>query len=316
MLLAFLAFGLMASAISVNKILLYSMKPELLVGIRMSIAGALLGFYLLLRPHERLGLKSLKKYIPQLLFIALFTTYFNSNLKAYALAHMASAKMAFFGMLDPFVTALYSFFFFKERLSVEKIIGILLACVGVIVLHSGSLSSTAAFWQLLSFSYPEFAAFWAIVLSRFGWLQAQQLLKQGFVNPLQLNSLIMLIGGCLSLITAFFRNQTAIISFQEISLSPVQNLLQEINGLEILAGLLTYTIIVGNIGGYMLYAHALKMHSALFISLASFSIPLSVAFLGWLFLGEHLSISFFIACAITFIGMIVFYKDERTTLSK
>ncbi len=39
MLSLFFAFGFLASAISANKVLLYALKPEFLVGIRMTVAG-------------------------------------------------------------------------------------------------------------------------------------------------------------------------------------------------------------------------------------------------------------------------------------
>ncbi len=105
----------MASAISANKIILYALKPELLVALRMTCAGLLLAAYVYIKPHHRMSWKSLKMYTPLILIVALFTTYFPSNLKAYALAHMPSAKMAFFGTLDPFVTALFSYIFFSKR---------------------------------------------------------------------------------------------------------------------------------------------------------------------------------------------------------
>lgn len=309
----FTAFGLMASAISANKVLLYALKPEFLVGIRMTLGGALLGTYTFFHTKHRLRWHALKPYIPLLLMVALFTTYFPSNLKAYALAHMPSSKMAFFGTLDPFVTALYTYFFFKERLSLTKVFGIIIGFLGMMILILGTADIELQAFSV--FSYPELAAFWAIVLSRFGWIQAQQLLKKEIVNPVQINVIIMIVGGIISLLTAFLRDQTTAVPLLHAPLSLFLYFpLSWLNSQGLLVLFLAYTIIVGNVFGYTLYAQGLKQHSAIFISLASFSIPLFVSFFGWLFLNEPLSMSFFLACAVTFMGLLVFYLDERKSI--
>lgn len=301
----------MASAISTNKILLYALTPELLTGVRMSIAGLLLGGYAYLHTKHRLRWRLIRDYLALLLVVSLFTTYFPSNLKAYALAHMPSSKMAFFGTLDPFVTALYSHFFFHEKLSWKQVLGIVIGFAGMMILIFGSTPFEAQLKAFSVFSYPELAAFWAIVLSRFGWIQAQLLLKKEVVTPVQINVIIMCIGGVISLLTAILRNQMDIRPLRETPL-PIFNLspLKGLTSNQLLTVFLTYTIVVGNVFGYTLYAYALKRYSPIFISLASFSIPLFVSFFGWLFLAESLSLSFFIACAVTFVGLLIFSSDE------
>ena len=301
----------MASAISTNKILLYALTPELLTGIRMSLAGLCLGGYAYVHTKHRLRWHAVKDFLPLLIVVSLFTTYFPSNLKAYALAHMPSSKMAFFGTLDPFVTALYSYFFFNEKLTAKKVLGIVIGFAGMMILIFGSTPLEAQLKAFSVFSYPELAAFWAIVLSRFGWIQAQQLLKKEVVTPVQINVIIMCLGGVVSLLTALARNQMEIRPLLEAHL-PLFNLslLKGLTSTELLTVFLTYTIVIGNIFGYTLYAQALKRYSPLFISLASFSIPLFVSLFGWLFLAESLSLSFFIACAVTFAGLLVFSSKQ------
>lgn len=312
MFLLFVGFGFMASAISVNKILLYALKPEFLVGIRMTAAGLLLGLYTFFHVRHRIHWTKIRTFLPLLIVVALFTTYFPANLKAYALAHMPSAKMAFFGTLDPFVTALYAFFFFKERLTLNKILGILIGFVGMMVLIFTTSPLEAQLQAFSVFSYPELAAFWAIVLSRFGWIQAQQLLKKEIFSPVQINIIIMLMGGIVSLVTAFLRAQMTVMPLQEAPIPFFKTtFIQSLGSSGLLLFFLAYTTIIGNVFGYTFYAHGLKRYSAVFISLASFSIPLLVSFFGWLFLDEPLTLSFFLACAITFVGLLIFYLDER-----
>ncbi len=312
MLSLFFAFGFLASAISANKVLLYALKPEFLVGIRMTVAGIILALYISLHVHRRLKWNTIKAYLPLVIVVALFTTYFPANLKAYALANMPSAKMAFFGTLDPFVTTLITFLFFRERLTFNKILGILIGFAGMMILIFGSSPLEGQLRAFSVFSYPELAAFWAMVLSRCGWILAQQLLKKEVFSPLQINSVIMLIGGVVSLMTAFLRDQMGVGDLKQTALPLFSYApLSALSSQGLLAVFLGYTTVVGNIFGYTLYAHGLKRYSALFISLASFCIPIMVAFFGWLFLNEPLSLSFFLACAVTSLGLLVFYLDER-----
>ncbi len=312
MVLLFLAYFFLASAISTNKVILYALSPEFLVGIRMIVAALFLALYSLGMKHHRIIWSHVRQYALTIITVALFTTFFPSNLKAYALAHMPSSKMAFFGTLDPFVAAGYSYFVYGERLTSKKWLGIGLGFVGMMVLIFSSAPLGEHYKVFSVVSYPELAAFWAIVLSRLGWISAQQLLKKDLFGPVQLNILTMSIGGGISLVTALIRHQTTI---RTLACAPLTILkeypLNLLNPTGQLLGFLSYTIIVGNMLGYTIYAAMLKRYSATFIALTSFSIPLLVHAFGWLFLNEQLSGSFLVACIITFTGLALFFFDER-----
>jgi len=307
------AFVCLATAISANKVLLFSLTPELLVGIRMTVAAPLLAGYSYVTEGRFLPLRILKESGWWLLIIALFTTFFPSNLKAYALAHMPSYKMAYFGTLDPFVASLYSFFFLGETLSKRQWSGILLGSCGMLILCLGSSPLEDHLHAFSFFSYPELAALLAIVLSRWGWIQGQQLLKKEHLTPLQFNSITMALGGLLSLLIVQVKGAYSVDVGRFASLPLlVQTPFSELSSYGQLSFLLGYTIFVGNILGYTLYAHALKKYSATFIALTGFTIPLTVQLFGWLFLGEALSLSFFIACGITCLGIALFFIDESS----
>ena len=315
MILVLVAFGLLASAISTNKIILYSLAPEFLVAIRMTLAAVLLWLYSLIHTRHALQWSRIRSYFPLLVLTALFTTFFPSNLKAYALAHMPSSKMAFFGTLDPFVTALYSYAMHKERLTARKWIGMILGFVGMLVLIIKPTPFDEQFKAFSVVSYPELAAFWAIVLSRFGWINAQQLLKKDLFSPIQMNIILMALGGIVSLGAALMRHQTAIVSLSQAPLTVLHAFPLNLVGADMqLIIFLLYTIVVGNVFGYTLYATVLKRYSATFIALTGFSIPIFVHMFGWLFLNEQLSFTFFVSCLITFMGLLVFFYDEKKGL--
>ncbi len=280
----------------------------------MIVASFFLLLYSYFQPQHRISIALFKRYFSLLCIIALFTTFFPSNLKAYALAHMPSSKMAFFGTLDPFVAALGSYVLYNERLSIQKWLGLGIGFLGMLVLIFTSSPLEQSLRAFSVISYPEIAAFFAIVISRFGWILAQDLLKKNIVGPVQINILTMFMGGLLSLVVAFQRAQTTVIPLTHAPLTilttPPLSLISPFNQL---IGFLLYTIIMGNMLGYTLYAKVLKHYSATFIALSGFSIPLMVHLLGWLFLGEQLSFVFFCACGITFSGLLLFFFDERSS---
>nr|MBA2306611.1 DMT family transporter [Candidatus Dependentiae bacterium] len=244
------AFGLLASAIITNKIILYALSPELLVAVRMLAASLLLTLYSFINAHHRVSGALLKRYLSLVVTIACFTTFFPSNLKAYALAHMPSSKMAFFGTLDPFVAALFSYMLYNERLSPQKWLGLLVGCAGMLVLI---FTSSPVEEQLKVFSvvsYPELAALFAIVMSRFGWILAQGLLRTGALGSIQLNSITMAIGGLCSLGVALLRAKMTIIPLSEAPLALLKNgPLNLVSPSVQLSGFLLYTILIGNVFG-------------------------------------------------------------------
>lgn len=313
MILLLLSYVFLASGISANKVILYALSPEFLVGIRMAAASFILAAYAYFREGYILQWKILSKFFAGLVIIALCTTFFPSNLKAYALANMPSYKMAYFGTLDPLVAALYSYVWFHERLSWRQWLGIVIGFCGMLIL----LSSTTPFEEQLKafsiLSYPELAALSAIIISRLGWIQGQQLLKKEHITPPQFNVFTMGVSGILSLAMVFMRGTYTIIplTFADI---PVLHMhpLTLLSSTAQLSAFLLYTTLIGNVLGYTLYGYALKRHSATFVALAGFLIPLLVQLVGWLCLGEPLSWAFFVACMVTFVGVALFFYDERS----
>jgi drug/metabolite transporter (DMT)-like permease len=313
MILLVLSYLFLATGISANKVILFSLSPEFLVGIRMAAASVLLAGYISIRQGKLFEWPLLRKFFAGLVIIALCTTFFPSNLKAFALAHMPSYKMAYFGTLDPLVAALYSYVWFRERLSWRQWLGMAIGFLGMVILIS---SSTPFEDQLKAFSiisYPELAACLAMVISRLGWIQAQQFLRKEHMTPLQFNVFTMGISGLLSLAVVYVR-QTYTIESLNVAHIPLLHLqpFVSMSSMVQLGTLLGYTTLVGNILGYTLYGYALKRYSATLISLAGFLIPLLVQCIGWLALGEPLSPLFFLACSVTFMGVALFFYDERS----
>lgn len=318
-------FALLASAISTNKLILYILPPLFFVAIRMLLAGLILTVYLKYT-KQLVSFARLKSHWLELCIATACTTYAPSLLKAYALQLLPSSKAAFFGTLDPFVTALYAYILWSEKLTLKKILGILFGFLGACVLLTSHTCIEDQLRALAFISYPELAALGAVIIGRYGWITVQQLVKNQLFTPLQINSITMLGSGILSLVSSLLVEKTPKLFNPGLYYSkacaqlPAYTFLNKLLYLEnsqilFFLGLLAYTIVVGNVISYTLYATVLKKYSATFIALTSFSVPLFVQLYGWLFLQEQLSLYFFAACFLTFIGLILFYYDQISTNS-
>lgn len=287
-------FALMASAITTNKMLLAYLPATFFVALRMLAAGILLVGYHFIRSQKRHPY--LKQDILILGSIAALTTFVPSVFKAFALQNMPSAKAAFLGSIDPFVTAFLAYVLYGDRLTLLKVCGILFGFIGttLMLLHTSPTEELLKVWWIISL--PELAALVAVVLQRYGWMRAQELLKAERYQPAELNGFMMMIGGLYALCAAFFMGEMYWSSI------PVNARFMS---------LFAYTVIIGNIVSYTIYAYALKHYSVTYVSLASLSIPLFVQLYAPIILGEPITLVFFIALAINFIGLYLFSVSER-----
>lgn len=291
----FFGFALLASAISTNKVILATLPPTFFVGLRMLFGGIVL-YLINYRSSNRMKFSYFKQDIPLLLWISLCTTLIPSILKAFGLQNLVSSKAAFIGALDPFVTAIYSYVLWKETLSLKKIFGILIGFSGALVLCFSHSSTENTFYNFFIFSLPELAALGSVAIGRYGWICAQIAMKKERYSPPELNGLMMLISGVLALIISQFVDT---VGFSNIPLT------------RHFLGLLAYTVIIGNVVAYTMYAQFLKAYSANFVSLAGFSVPIFVTLYGRLFLNEAITSNLIISASLILIGVFIFFSDEK-----
>ncbi len=285
----FFTFVLFTGGIMANKLLLCILPPTLFVGIRMLTAGFILFLYSWHR--HKATLKNIQRDWLALTGVAVFTTFLPSILKAYALSHLPAAQATLLGSIDPFVTAFYLYMLWGEKLTISKMVGILLGFIGVVLSINLTLLETTCVNALL----PQLAALGAVILSRFGWIMVQMKLRKNLYTPAQLNSIIMMESGLLALTASPW-------------LDPARPIV--IPSLWKFTGLMSFTVIFGNVIAYTLYGQLLKHHNATLISLAGFSIPVFTGILSWIFLGEKITINFLVSATIIFVGLIIFYRDE------
>jgi drug/metabolite transporter (DMT)-like permease len=226
--------------------------------------------------------------------ITLSTVLIPGLLKAYALIHLNAAQATLLGSIDPFITALYGYLLYREKITVLKLTGMIIGFIGVFT----SLNTTSLVSHLgssLTTLWPHAAILAAVACSRGGWLMVQLQLQKNRYHPAQLNGIVMTASGLIALTAVQW------VEPHSITILP--------SGPTFYA-LLAYTILIGNVLAYTLYGYLLKHNNATFISLAGVSMPLFVGLYSWLFLGEEITLRFFMAAIIFLMGLTVFHYDD------
>lgn len=290
MLFILFVFFLIASAFLANKFLTFFLSPDIFVFLRMGCSGILL---LLLYCRSHAIWQKAKKHILFLILIAIFTTFFPSLLRAYALKNIAASRAAFWGALEPFISAFYLYVLYKQKITKNQFIGAALGCIASLFFIFTATDCNALPCGL--FILADLAQIGSLCISRFGWIKGQEIMKQEIFTPQQLNAFCFTISGILSFILAFTRDA-------DFSILPSLFLKTEF----LLPFL--YTVIIGNMIAYNLYAYALKKTIITYISIAGLSIPLFVHILSFFIFGERLSFSFFISISLIAIALFIFQK--------
>jgi drug/metabolite transporter (DMT)-like permease len=288
----FFVFFLIASAFIVNKYLALFLAPDLFVALRMGISGILL---LLIYCRNRLIIKEAKEHFLLLFLIATLTTFFPSLLRAYALKTILASRAAFWGALEPFIASFYLYILYNQNITRYQIIGCFLSCFASIFFIIMQAKENIFAGALLCLA--DLAQMGSIFISRFGWIKGQELLKKEIFLPQQLNAFCFTISGVLSLILFIFRNGNFI------------NFISLCYNYQIILAFF-YTVILGNMIAYNLYAYALKDTPVNYVAIAGLSMPLFVHLLSVIFLNEALSPSFFLSIFLIAIALYIFQKSD------
>lgn len=290
LLLAF-SYALVAGSFTLAKAVLAYSEPIFFVGFRMVAASIFLIGYCLWRQPSLLRIK--RKDYGKIALIIVMHIYFAFVLDLLALKGMSSFKGAFIYNLSPFITALFSYLYFKEYMTPKKWVGLLIGFSGFLP-ELIAQAPAEANGNILFLSYYEFMMIGSVIAAVVGWIVMRSLLKDGY-NPIAINGIGMLGGGLLSLATSLV--------FEPWHPVPVSDWWAF---LKITAAV----IIVGNLLFYNIYGYLLKKYTATFMSFAGFLSPLFAALFGWYFLGEQVSATFFFSLIVVVFGLWLFYQEE------
>jgi drug/metabolite transporter (DMT)-like permease len=211
----------------------------------------------------------------------------------WGLKLLTSARTCFIYSLSPFVSAILSYFIFKEKLTGTKWVGLTIgfAAFMPLFLQGEGLQS------LLSgqISWPEASVATAAVLGCYGWILLRELVRTFNCSFFFANGFSMLLGGSIALIHSYLTENWDPI--------PVTNPAAFFS-------LALVVMVISNFLAYNIYGYLLKKYTATFLSFAGFITPLFSALFGFLFLGETVTSSFWVSSSIVFFGLYLFSRDE------
>jgi len=293
MFFVFLLYALFASVFTVAKEALQVSSPLFLLGSRMLLAGVLMLAFQYFRKKSSLTLR--KDQLIQVLLLGFFNIYLTNALELWGLQYLTSFKTCFLYSLSPFLTALLSYFSFKEILNRKKWLGLLIGFSGFIPILLAHNVQENISGQWGAFSLAELAVLGAVLSSVFGWIILKKLVFHMECPFLVANGYSMLFGGFIGLIHSMFSENWNPI--------PVTNTLRWLE-------CSLFLIIISNCICYNLYGWLLKKFSSTFMAFAGLSTPLFTALFGWIFFNEQPHWDFFLSLMIVFFGLLMFYLEE------
>lgn len=287
-----LLYVICASTFTISKAALQSAEPLFFTGVRMIIAGAFLLVYEGYRGRRITGIYM--RHIGLFVQIVLVYIYAAYVLDILALQHMSSAKGCLFYNLSPFVSALFSYWFFAEHMTIKKWVGLVIGFVSFIPVVMTHASSEVAISGGI-ISWGEIEMFGAVLASVYGWILVRQLIKEHEYSSVLINGIGMFGGGVLSLLTYYIvygGAHRAVYSVSQFWLYIV------------------LIIVIANFAFANMYSILLKKYTVTFLSFAGFTAPLFASIFGWVFLGETVSWDFFATTALVVVGLYIFYQEE------
>lgn len=293
MLFVVLLYALFASVFTIAKAGLEYTQPFFFVGTRMLFAGIILLGYQFFVNKEKF------RYTGQtwgrLLRLATINIYLTNVFEFWGLRYLTSFKTCFIYSLSPFISALFCYFLFSEKLTRKKWIGLVIGFLGFIPILLNHTSNENQAGQIFIFSWAELSVMMAAILSVYGWITLKQLVSENQLSPLSANGVSMFIGGTMALI-----HSLAVENWKPLPTTSIP----------VYVECTLLLILISNLICYNLYGTLLKKYSATFMSFAGFTTPLFTAIFGWFFLGEVVTWPFYASFLIVISGLWIYDQDE------
>ncbi len=292
--LIILLFALFASIFSLQKESLKYSKPFFLIGFRMVFAGVILLIYIFFLKKNIQFIKI--KHINLFFYLSIFNIYLTNIFEIWGLDNMSSAKACIIYSLSPFITLIVSYFVFKEILSKKKIYGLMIGFLGLIPIIFHKTHDEFEVGNFFMFSFSELSLILSVFFSVLGWFFLKKTISYGY-SFIFVNGVSMFFGGILILLHSFL--------FEDFLIkTPVSNIKY----------FFFYTCVmcvISNLICYNLFGYLLRYFSVTFMTFSGLITPFFASFFGWLFLKETISWFFSISIFFFFLGLLMFYNEEK-----
>ncbi len=254
----------------------------LIAGIRFTLAGILIWVYAFFTMRDKIKIKRKSDY-KKLILLGLVQTSLNYFFFYTGVSNTTASKGSIISSLSNFLIIILAHFIYKnDKLSRNKILGIIFGIIGVIVVNFDSnlgsqFTLTGEGFMFLSVITGVLASFMVKSYSR-------------TIHPVVLSSYQLIIGGVVMLLISLGGN------YETLKFTPLS------------MGLLLYTAILSALA-FTLWYSLLKYNKPGEITMFRFLIPVSGALLSAVFLGEKITLNVTISLVAIVIGIILVNKD-------
>ena len=164
-------------------------------GVRMLLGGFLILGYHFVR-HGALSSKMI-----QILFAILAFTvtgiYLTNVPEMWALQYIPSAKDSFLYSISPFAAAILSYFFFKEKMTLKKLLGMFISFTGFILMIIHNAPGETSEFSVGFFSAAEGALIVAAIASAAGWIIMRRKIRKHHYSTIEVLGISMILGSAL-----------------------------------------------------------------------------------------------------------------------
>jgi len=292
MMLVVLLYALFGFTFTLGKLMVLHAKPLFAVGLRMLAGGTILLAWSFTRTNPRCAPQ--KNDFPFYLQLTIFSAFLPYVLRLWALQEVTVAKASLLFNTTPFFTAVFGYFFLKERLSLLQFTGLCIGFFGTIpiLLTSSPLEDTLSFSFI---SIYELAIIVAAASMSYGFIVTQKLVAHRKCPAFLANGIATFSAGCISL--------GASRVFEE---HPIKT------SLTAFLSIMVIQLIISNLICSNLQASLFKKYSPTFISLAGFLSPLFASVYGFLLFHEGITWHFFASFIVTLAGIALYAWGTRT----
>lgn len=308
MILVILLYLLFASTFTLGKAALSYVSPFLFIGVRMICGGSLLlAYYHFIAKRKIIINSSDYSLFLRIIVFHIFCAY---TLEFWALEYVTSAKACLLYNLSPFITALFSYFLFAEKLSYRQLCGLVTGFLGFIPILAAQTPLEVTGWHFGFISCYEIALIASVISSAYGWIIMKNLINKGY-SFIMINGIGMAGGGFLALILSLLKEGLPMMKEAAVTHETLVVYYGTFGERLIMLGAYSLALIlIANIICYNLYGYLLSRYSATFLSFAGFMTPLFAALLGWIFLGEQITWHFFATISMVVFGLYLFHEKK------
>lgn len=261
------------------------LPPILFAGLRAAIAGPILFVFLRLRGYAL----PKKEDLIHLTFIGLALISMGNGLVVFSEKYLSSGLAALLVTTVPFwIVGFEAVMPHGKKLNINLVGGLILGLAGVVLIFGFDLSSLLKSDNLIGVI--------SIMLAEVGWSAGSvySKYKKPNVHPLMSAAYQMMAAGVFLIIAGAAAGE-----FSQLKITP-----------EGLAAFV-YLVIFGSLIGYSSYIYAIAHLPVSFVSTYAYINPIIALFLGWLVLGEVITINVIIAAAIILVGVMLVKKGSE-----